>query len=208
MEETMRVVIIGSTGLIGKAVCALLRAKGHEVVEASRTTQPGVDLDDPASIRAFCKALGETDAIICVAGRRSDGNGPLADLSDEAIESAIRGKMLGQVNIVRHALANLRPGGVFILTGGMSAYAPVPKMSASAMVNTGLEGFVRHAALELQDGRRIVVVHPPPVREAVIQLGLDGSRSPAAATVAATYVAALESNITGQPMFVEGHRPG
>ena len=71
-------------------------------------------------------------------------------------------------------------------------------MSASAMVNTGLEGFVRHAALDLQDGRRIVIVHPPPVREAVIQMGMDGARFPNAATVAETYLSALEGNITGQ----------
>jgi hypothetical protein len=75
------------------------------------------------------------------------------------------------------------------------------------MANTGLEGFVRHAALDLQDGRRIVIVHPPPVREAVIQLGMDGARFPSAVTVAETYLNALESKITGQPIFVEGYRP-
>jgi NAD(P)-dependent dehydrogenase (short-subunit alcohol dehydrogenase family) len=203
----MKVVVIGSTGLIGKAVFALLTHKGHETVQVSRTTQPGVDLDDLTSINSFYKALGEVDAIICVAGRRADGNGSLAELSDEAIESAVRGKLVGQVNLVRQGLSNVRPDGVFILTGGMSAYAPVPKMSASAMVDTGLEGFVRHAALDLQGGRRIVIVHPPPVREAVIQIGMDGAPFPNAATVAETYLIALESKITGQPIFVEGYRP-
>lgn len=142
-----------------------------------------------------------------MAGRRTDGNGSLAELSAEDIESAARGKLLGQVNLVRLGLSNLRPDGVFILTGGMSAYAPVPKMSASAMVNAGLEGFVRHASLDLQAGRRIVIVHPPPVREAVIQLGMDGARFPNAAAVAEAYLIALESKITGQPIFVEGYRP-
>ncbi len=75
------------------------------------------------------------------------------------------------------------------------------------MVNAGLEGFVRHAALDLQDGRRIVIVHPPPVREAAIQSGMDGARFPDAAAVAETYLIALESKITGQPIFVEGYRP-
>jgi hypothetical protein len=114
---------------------------------------------------------------------------------------------MGQVNLVRHGLANLRPDGVFILTGGMSAYTAMPNVSVGAMVNTGLEGFVRHAALDLRDGRRIVIVHPPPVREAVIQMGMDGARFPNAATVAKTFLSALESKITGQPIFVEGYRP-
>ena len=166
-----------------------------------------MDLDDPASINSFYNALGEVDAVICVAGRRADGNGPLSELSDNAIESAVRGKLVGQVNLVRHGLSSVRPYGVFILTGGMSAYAPVPKMSANAMVNAGLEGFVRHAALDLQDGKRIVIVHPSPVREAVIQLGMDGARFPDAATVATAYLKALEGTNTGEPIFVEGYGP-
>jgi len=203
----MKVVVIGATGLIGKAVAALLSDKGHETVQVSRTTQPGVDLGDPESIKSFYKSLGEVDAVICAAGLRGDGNGPLAELSNEAIESAVRGKLVGQVNLVRQGLSSVRPGGVFILTGGMSAYALIPKMSVNAMVNTGLEGFVRHAALELQDGKRIVIVHPAPAREAVIQLGMDGARFPDAATVAIAYLKALEDTITGQPVFVEGHGP-
>ena len=203
----MKVVIIGSTGLIGKAIAALLTDEGHETVQVSRTTQPSVDLGDLTSINSFYKALGEVDAIICVAGRRAGGIGSLAELSDGAIESVIREKLMGQVNLVRHGLANVRPDGVFILTGGMSAYTSLPNMAASAMVNTGLEGFVRHAAFDLQDRRRIVIVHPPPVREAAIQNGMDGARFPNAATVAETYLIGLESKITGQPIFMEGFRP-
>jgi hypothetical protein len=44
-------------------------------------------------------------------------------------------------------------------------------------------------------------------REAAIQNGMDGARFPNAATVAETYLIALESKITGQPIFVEGYRP-
>jgi len=203
----MKVIIIGGTGLIGKAVAVLLTDKGHETTQVSRTTQPGVDLDDPTSFSSFYRSLGEVDAVICVAGRRADGNGSLAELSNEAIESAVRGKLVGQVNLVREGLSNVRPGGVFILTGGLSAYALIPKMSANAMVNAGLEGFVRHAALDLQDGKRIVIVHPSPVREAAIQLGMDGARFPNAATVATAYLKALEGADTGEPVFVEGYGP-
>ena len=203
----MKVVVVGATGLIGKAVAALLTNKGHETVQISRTTQPSVELGDPSSIHSFYKTLGEVDAVICVAGNRAGGMGPLAALSDEAIESAIKEKLVGQVNLVRYGLASVRPGGVFILTGGMSAYTSMPNLSVGSMVNTGLEGFVRHAALELQDGRRIVIVHPAPVREAVIPLGMDGARFPTAVTVAETYLKALEDSSTSQPVFVEGYHP-
>jgi len=201
----MKVVIIGATGLIGEAVAKVLSDKGHETVRVSRNTQPSVNIDDPASINTFYKSLGEVDAIICAAG--DAGFGPLAELSDEELQLGIRSKLLGQVNLVRKGLTNVRPSGVFVLTGGMLAYNPWPNTSAISLVNAGLEGFVRGAALDLQDTRRIVIVHPPVVREWAIQNGMDGASLPSAATVAETYRMALESKITGQPIFVEGNRP-
>jgi NAD(P)-dependent dehydrogenase (short-subunit alcohol dehydrogenase family) len=203
----MKVVIIGATGLIGKAVTALLTDKGHEIVQASRHTQPSLNLDDPASIEAFYKALGEVDAVICTAPQGGGGIGPLTGFSDEGIDSYTRSKLLGQVNLVRKGLSNIRPGGVFILTGGMTGFLPIPKISVSAMLNIALDKFVSRAAPELQDGRRIVIVHPPAVREFAVQHGLDGAPYPNAATVAETYLMALESQVTGQPVFVDGYEP-
>ncbi len=202
----MKVVIMGATGTIGKAVTTLLMAKGHEVIPASRHSQPGVDITDPASISAFYKAVGAVDAVIYAAAGTSSYC-TVAELTDEGLNQDIKSKVLGQVNLVRHGLPNLRPGGVFILTGGIFFYNPWPKSSVIAMVNGALEGFVRGAALDLQEGRRIVVIHPPAVREWAIQIGMDGSALPSAATVAETYLAALESKLTGQPVFVEGYGP-
>lgn len=201
----MKVVIIGATGTIGKAVATLLNEKGYEIVRVSRNTQPSLNIDDPASIDTFYKTLGEVDAIICAAGNA--GFGPLSELSDEEFQLGITSKLLGQVNLVRKGLSNVRPGGVFVLTGGMLAYTPWPKTSAISLVNAGLEGFVRGAALDLQEVQRIVIVHPPVVREWAIQMGMDGAPWPSAATVAETYLMALESKITGQPVFVEGYGP-
>ncbi len=202
----MKVVVIGATGTIGKAVATLLNDKGYEIVRISRHTQPGVDICDPASISAFYKAIGEVDAIISTsAGTASYAT--LSELTDDGIDRDIQSKLLGQVNLVHQGLSNVRPGGVFILTGGIFAYNPWPKSSVIAMVDGGLEGFVRGAALDLQDTHRIVVIHPPAVREWAIQMGMDGAPWPDAATVAETYRMALESNITGQPVFVEGYRP-
>ena len=201
----MRVVVVGATGLIGKAVANLLSDTGRLVVRASRHTQPGVNIGDLASIEAFYATLGEVDAIICAAGNA--GYGALAEVSDEQFQSGVAGKLMGQANLVRKGLANLRPGGVFVLTGGMLAYTPWPNTSPSSLANAGLEGFVRGAALDLQDGRRIVIVHPTVVRETAIKMGMDGAPWPDAATVAETYLMALESTMTGQPVFVEGYGP-
>lgn len=203
----MKVVVIGATGLIGKAVTTLLTDKGHEIVQASRNTQPSLNLDDPASIEAFYKTLGEVDAVICAAPQGGGGMGPLTGFSDEIVDLYTKGKLLGQVNLVRKGLSNIRPGGVFILTGGMSGFIALPKSSISGMLNIALDKFVSRVAPELQDGRRIVIVHPAAVREWAIKLGMDGARFPDAATVAAAYLKALEGTNTGEPVFVEGHGP-
>jgi NAD(P)-dependent dehydrogenase (short-subunit alcohol dehydrogenase family) len=201
----MKAVVVGATGLIGKAVVNLLSGKGYDLVQVSRNTRPSLNIDDPASIDAFYKTLGEVDAIICAAG--SAGFGPLSKLSDQEFKLGITGKLLGQANLVRKGLSNLRPGGVFVLTGGMLAYAPWPNTSAVSLVNAGLEGFVRGAALDLQDARRIVIVHPPMVRDTAVQMGMDGAPWPSAETVAEAYLTAVESKVTGQPVFVDGYGP-
>ena len=202
----MKVVVIGATGTIGKAVATLLDDKGHEVVRASRHTQPGVDINDPASIGAFYAATGAVDAVIYTAAGTASYS-PISELTDAGICLDINSKLLGQVNLVRQGLSTVRPGGVFIFTGGIFFYNPWPKSSVIAMVNGALEGFVRGAALDLQDGRRIVIVHPPSVREWATQMGMDGAPWPSAATVAETYRMALEGQMTGQPVFVEGFSP-
>ena len=120
----MKVVVIGATGTIGKAVTTLLTDKGHEVVQATRHTQPGLNIDDPASIEAFYKTLGEVDAIIKAAGRLVVGFSPLAEVPDEEFEFGIKDRLLGQVNLVRKGLSNVRPGGVFILIRGTFAFDP------------------------------------------------------------------------------------
>jgi len=203
----MKVVIIGASGLIGKAVTSLLTDKGHEIVQASRNTQPSLNLDDPASIEAFYKGIGEVDAVICTAPKGGGGMGSLTGFSDEVVDLYAKSKLLGQVNLVRKGLANIRPGGVFILTGGMSGFIPLPKSSISGMLNMALDKFVNRVAPELPDGRRIVIVHPAAVREWAIQMGMDGTPWPTVATVAETYLKALEESSTGQPVFVDGYGP-
>ena len=200
-----KIVSIGASGTIGKAVAGLLADRGHDVIPVSRNTRPGVDIDDPASIDAFYEAVGGVDAVVCAAGAAALA--PLADLTEEQVRLGIESKLLGQVTLVRKGFSALKPGGVFVLTGGMLAYSPWPGTAAVALVNAGLEGFARAAALDLDQGRRIVVVHPPLVAETASAMGMDSAPWPAAARVADAYLAALEGELTGQPVFVEGYGP-
>lgn len=201
----MKAIVIGATGTIGKAVTSLFREKGHEVVAASRSSEYPVDIDQPASIDQFYSKLDAVDAIICAAGNASFG--ALKNLTDEQIALGLHSKLLGQINVARKGIAKLKPNGVIVLTGGMLAYTPWPETTNIAAVNAGVEGFTKAAALELEEGKRILIVHPPFVRETAQAMGMEASPWPGAATVAATYLKAVEGNANGEVVFVEGYQP-
>ena len=201
----MKIVVLGATGTIGKAVAELLQSKGHEVIAASRSTNPSVNISDPSSIDHFYEQIGEVDAIVSVAGEAAFV--ALDKLTDEQIQLSLNSKLLGQVNMVRKGLTKLRPNGVAVITGGFLAYKPAPQTAMIAMVNAGLEGFAKAAALDLTEGRRILIVHPPWVAETAEILGMDPSPWPNAAETAEAYLTAVESTKTGEPIFVEGYAP-
>ena len=201
----MKSLVVGSNGLIGKQVVRLLKEKGYEVIEASRSSTPSLEITNPSSIESFYAKLGEVDAIICAAGDAAFA--PLNKVTDADIQLSVNSKLLGQVNLVRKGLNNLRPGGVFIITGGILAYSPMLQTSLIAMVNAGLEGFAKGVALELTEGRRIVIVHPTWVAETAAKSGMDPAPWPDAAKTARTYLEALEGTMNGAPVFVKGYIP-
>ncbi|GEO08386.1 short chain dehydrogenase [Segetibacter aerophilus] len=201
----MKIVVIGASGTIGKAVVQLLKEKGHEVVGASRSSEPSVDFTDSSSIDRFYETIGEVDAIVTAAGDAAFV--ALEKLDDAQIQLSLHSKLMGQINMVRKGLSKLRPNGAFVITGGILAYTPWPQTSMITMVNLGLEGFAKAAALDLTEGRRIVVVHPPWVAETATALGMDATPWPNAAKVAEAYLAAVEGNQNGVPVFVEGYDP-
>ncbi|KAA3662860.1 MAG: short chain dehydrogenase [Calditrichaeota bacterium] len=199
----MKIAVIGATGTIGAALVDLLQKQAYDVIPVSRKSDPGVDIAHPASIEAFFKKIGPIDGLISVAGDVAFG--PLAEIDDDQLRFSIDSKLLGQINLVRKGLDNLRPNGVAILTGGMLFYRPTPGTYTAVMLNAAVEGFVKGAAKDLTQNRRILVVHPPLVRETAIKMGMQPGSSPDAATLAQTYLKALQSDLTGEVIFAEGH---
>lgn len=70
------------------------------------------------------------------------------------------------------------------------------------MVNAGLEGFVRAAALEMPEGMRINAVSPVFVRETMEMLGMDSTRGMPSEKVALAYKEAVESQRNGEVLDV------
>ncbi len=191
----MKILVIGARGTIGKAVVEAL-AQRHEVVSVSRQTKPlQVDIVDAASIRALYEAVGPIDGVVCAAGAARFK--PLGELGDDDIDFCLQNKLMGQVNVIRQGLGRVRDGGAIVVTTGILSRAPVPGSAAISLVNAGLEGFVRAAALEA--GKvRVNAVSPPWVAETLSAMGRDPKGGLPAATVAQAYVRAIEGSMSGQ----------
>jgi NAD(P)-dependent dehydrogenase (short-subunit alcohol dehydrogenase family) len=53
-----------------------------------------------------------------------------------------------QVNVIRFGLEHVADGGSITVTSGVLSQEPAPGTSAISLMNAGLEGFARAAALE------------------------------------------------------------
>ncbi|MFO0582236.1 MAG: short chain dehydrogenase [Anaeromyxobacter sp.] len=191
----MKIVVVGATGTIGKAVADALAAR-HEVVRVSRSGSPAANLEDEASLRRLFDAVKGVDAVVSCAG--SAAFKPLAALAGPDYEVGLRSKLMGQVNLARLAMQHLADKGSITLTGGVLAHEPMPGGAAISMVNAALEGFAAGAALEAPRGIRINVVSPPWISETLRKLGMDAPGAISAAACAKAYAASVEGDLTGK----------
>jgi len=198
----MKIIVIGATGTIGTKVVEALKASHHEVVAAARSRGIKVNLDVQASIRAMFDQIRDVDGVVCCAGNAAFR--PFSQLTDADYELGLRSKLMGQVSLARIAIDHLRDGGSITLTTGVLAMQPIPGSASLSMVNAGLEGFVRAAALEMPRNLRINAVSPPWVKETLVKLGMDPSPGLAAADVAKAYVAAVEGSHQGKVLDPRG----
>ncbi|MER8849699.1 short chain dehydrogenase [Mesorhizobium australicum] len=193
----MRIIHVGASGVIGKAVSAEL-SKRHEVVRVSRSNGDfQVDIDVHSSISQMFSRIGEFDALICTAGMVH-----FAQLSDFTVEEyaiGLNSKLMGQVDLVRLGLRCLRREGSFTLTSGPTNDDPIALGTSSAMVNGALEGFVRSAAIELREDRRINLVSPTMLEASAALYGpyFTGVKAVATSEVVLAYVKSVEGRQTG-----------
>ncbi|MCM2256758.1 MAG: short chain dehydrogenase [Vicinamibacteria bacterium] len=192
----MRILVIGATGTIGREVVQVFAA-ANEVVAVTRNSSPlSVDLGDPASIRAMYTKLGRVDAVVSAAGATASRK-PLAKLGDEDFAYSIANKLMGQVNLVRYGIEHVADGGSFTLTSGVLGRQPMPGSETISLVNLGLEGFARAAALDLPRGLRVNVVSPPWVEETLKAYGMTGIPGLPASVVARAYARAVSTGASG-----------
>jgi NAD(P)-dependent dehydrogenase (short-subunit alcohol dehydrogenase family) len=193
----MKVVVIGATGTIGKALVTALSGR-HDVIRATRRLGIKVDIEDARSIAGLFENIKPIDAVVCCAGAAAFR--PLAQLTDGDFQLSIRSKLMGQVNVVRIGMHHVRDNGSITLTGGVLAHEPMPGGTAISMVTAGLEGFVLGASVEMPRGLRVNLVSPPWISETLTALKMDPSQGISAEACAKAYVAAVEGKQNGQTL--------
>lgn len=202
-EPKLRILLVGASGTLGKAVAAELGAR-HEVIRAGRKG-PDVKLDfmDAGTLASALKASGPLDAVISTAGHVKFA--PLeafmpASLNESGYGVGLADKLMGQVNLALAAREILKDGGSITLTGGILAEQPIVAGSSASMVNGALEAFVRAAAIELPRGLRINLVSPNVLRESMGDYGpfFRGFEAVPAARAALAFSRSVEGRQTGE----------
>lgn len=193
----MRTLVIGATGNIGAVAAATLESRGHEVLRASRSSRPDVDITDGDSIRRLFQTVGTVDAVVVAAG--SVPFKPLAELTAEDYTAGFTAKTLGQTAVVRQALERVSDRGSITLTTGVLAREPIATGAAAAMANGALESFVVTAAAEAPRGIRINAVSPNVLANSpAFHPVFPGQRPVTDDEVGTAYVLAVEGIVTGR----------
>jgi NAD(P)-dependent dehydrogenase (short-subunit alcohol dehydrogenase family) len=190
-----RILVIGASGLIGRAIVDAL-ADRADVVRASLSRAPEkVDISSPDSLRALFSRVGQVDAIVCTGGMARFQ--PMEKATDEDWAYSLANKLMGQVNVVRMGVSSVGDGGSITLTTGVLAQHPMPGSAIITTVNIAVEGFVRAAALEMSRGIRVNAVSPGWITDTLKALGMDPAAGIAAPEVAKAYVQLIEGDANG-----------
>lgn len=194
----MKIIVIGATGTIGKAVVEQLGQR-HEIITVGGSSgQHQVKIEDPASVRALFDKTGKVDAVVVTAG--SLHFGPLEDMSFEQFRVGLESKLMGQVHVALIAREYLNDGGSVTLTSGILSDHPIRNGASASAVNRAVEGFVLGASIEMPRGQRINVVNPTLLTESQEAYGpyFRGFETAPAARVALAYSRSVEGAETGK----------
>lgn len=154
----MKIIIVGATGTMGTHLSAALENE-HDVVRVgSDSGDFQVDITATESIENLFKQVGPFDALISTAGPTYVG--PWSKLDDTAFRKGVEGKMMGQINLVLIGQNYINPKGSFTLITGALTNEPQRNFANASAANGAVEGFVRGAAIELENGIRINAVSP------------------------------------------------
>ncbi|MBB72658.1 MAG: short chain dehydrogenase [Legionellales bacterium] len=199
----MKIIIIGASGTIGKAIVNELQPR-HDIVQVGYSSgDVQVDITDAASIQRMYETIDNIDAVVMATGKVHFAG--LDEMTEQDYRLGLDNKLMGQINVVLAGLHRINDGGSFTLTSGILNRDPIQYGSSAAMVNGAIDGFVKSAALEMPRGIRINCVSPTVISEAMEGYApyFRGYQPVTAARAALAYSKSVEGLQTGQIFTVD-----
>lgn len=193
----MKIVIVGASGTLGSKVTKDLE-NDHEIIKVgTKTGDIQADITKVDSIKKMFEKIGSFDALVSAAG--GGHFGPLKEMTTEDFMKGVNSKFMGQVNLVLLGQHYINPGGSFTLITGVLSDDPVRNSVNLAAVNSAVNGFVKAAALELENGVRINAVSPGVVEDSPeLFSAFPGHKPVSMERVVYAYRKSILGHITGQ----------
>lgn len=194
----MKIIVVGGTGTIGKAVVNELKSRHEIIIAAHNHGDVKLDITDSESIENMYKTIGNFDGVIATTGKVKFDE--LTKMTADDYFIGLKDKLMGQVNLVLIGLKYISDHGSFTLTSGILSQDPIRFGSSASMVNAAINGFVIGAAIEMPRGIRINAVSPTIISEAMREYGnfFLGFESIPASRAALAYSKSLEGLQSGR----------
>lgn len=167
-----RVLIVGGTGGIGRALAERYASLGSDVVITSRSADraaataaeigPNVrgialDIAAPEKIAGMLEGVGEIDRLLIVAIERDSNTVRNYDL--EKARRAVTVKLVGYTEVVHAMLDRFSKNASVVIFGGLASERPYPGSTTITMVNGAVRSMIKTMAIELAP-IRFNAIHP------------------------------------------------
>jgi NAD(P)-dependent dehydrogenase (short-subunit alcohol dehydrogenase family) len=152
------VIVVGGSSGIGLATAEMAKARGADVVIASRNPERvkaaadklgakgiAADVTNDQSVLDLFRAAGPADHVVVSAAQLRTG--PFKTVAMDDVRATFEGKFWGAWRCAR--AADIKPGGSLTLVSGFLSIRPRPNSAIVSVANGALESLTRALALEL-----------------------------------------------------------
>ena len=160
----MKILLIGNTGTIGKAVYNDLHKEFNVIGVTRNSSTIKVDIKNEQSIEYMYQQVGKFDALVSTLGGVVFDS--LDNLTSKSFIESFNDKLIGQINLVLIGKKYINAGGSFTLTSGITYRSFIKDGICATTVNNALNGFVKASAVELvKEKIRINIISPTILEE-------------------------------------------
>jgi NAD(P)-dependent dehydrogenase (short-subunit alcohol dehydrogenase family) len=213
------VVLVGGSAGIGLETARRARAEGAEVILTGRNPErlqkaalevgahrtAAFDVNDPVALERFFDGLtDQIDHILITAG--GPAYGPLLEMDAAQVSEALSDHVVTALEVARHAVPKMRPGGTLLLMGGTGGRRISRELGIASAATAVLPPFTAALALEIAPVRVNLIAAgfvDTPLSASLLGDGLDARRAelrttlPIGRVVGPEDVAALAVHIMG-----------